>query len=113
MRTKIIIPILVLTLVVGIIIGQSVIAGGVTPGSQADPLVTKAFVENAMNSQINQLQQQVAQLQVEANNLQQQVTYLENQLGVKAPVQRNPIIENQLPPETQIVSQPKPPEQNT
>ena len=87
MRIKVIIPTLVITLIVGILIGQSVIAGGVTPGSQADPLVTKAFVENALNSQITQLQQQVAQLQSQANALQQQVVYLENQLGVKAPVQ--------------------------
>lgn len=116
MRIKVIIPTLVITLIVGILIGQSVIAGGVTPGSQADPLVTKAFVENALNSQITQLQQQVAQLQSQANALQQQVVYLENQLGVKAPVQNPTPITNTNPPsqyetggttEPPVTSQPK------
>jgi outer membrane murein-binding lipoprotein Lpp len=104
MRIKIIIPTLVITFILGIVIGQSVIAGGVTPGSQADPLVTKAFVENTLNSQVMQLQQQVAQLQAKANTLQQQVEFLENQLGAKAPVQnQNPPTNIQTPPENQTV----------
>jgi len=98
LRTKVIIPALILTFIIGILIGQSVIAGGVTPGSQADPLVTKAFVENALNSQISQLQQQVAQLQAQANALQQQVAFLENQLGVKAPIQNQIPATNTQPP---------------
>jgi len=107
MRTRVIIPILLLTFIIGILIGQSVMAGGVTPGSQADPLVTKAFVENALNSQLMQLQQQVTQLQAEANNLRQQVAFLESKIGVKAPVQTPPpATNNQQPPGTQIVSKP-------
>jgi len=107
MRARIIVPILIFTLIIGIFIGQSVMAGGVTPGSQADPLVTKAFVEKAFNSQLLQLQQQVSQLQAEANNLRQQVAFLEGKIGVKAPVQKQPSLTNeQLPPETQIVSKP-------
>lgn len=108
MRARIIVPILILTLIIGIFIGQSVMAGGAIPGSQTDPLVTKGFVENTLNTQILQLQQQVTQLQAEANNLRQQVVFLEDKIGVKAPVQpETPIINNQpKQPDTQIVSKP-------
>lgn len=114
MRVKIVLPVLILTFIVGIFIGQSVIAGGVTPGSEADPLVTKAFVESALNSQLLQLERQVAQLQHEANNLKQQVAFLEGKIGVKAPVQSEPPTgnNNQPQPGTQIVSQPQPGETN-
>lgn len=87
MRKKIVLPILLLSFILGIFVGQSVFAGGITPGSEGDPLVTKAFVESALNSQLSQLQQQVAQLQNEADNLRQQVAFLESKLGVKAPIQ--------------------------
>ncbi|KJS81354.1 MAG: hypothetical protein JM58_17160 [Peptococcaceae bacterium BICA1-8] len=108
MRAKIIVPVLFLAIIIGVFIGQSVFAGGAVPGSQADPLVTKAFVESALNSQLTQLQQQVAQLQSEANSLRQQVTFLESKIGAKAPEQP-PITNNsQQQPGTQIVSQPQP-----
>ena len=108
MRAKIIVPVLFLAIIIGVFIGQSVFAGGVVPGSQADPLVTKAFVESALNSQLTQLQQQVAQLQSEANSLRQQVAFLESKIGEKAPVQPPITNNNQQQPGTQIVSQPKP-----
>jgi DNA-binding protein H-NS len=100
MRKKIVLPILLLSFIIGIFVGQSVFAGGVTPGSEGDPLVTKAFVESALNSQLSQLQQQVAQLQNEANNLRQQVAFLENKIGTKAPIQSPPTNNSQQQPST-------------
>jgi TolA-binding protein len=87
MRTKVFIPILIITLIIGILLGNSVFAGGATPGSKDDPLVTKAFVESALNTQLSQLQQQVNQLQAEANTLRQQVAFLESKIGEKSPIQ--------------------------
>lgn len=106
MRARFVFPILLLALIMGVFVGQTVTAGGVTPGSQSDPLVTKAFVETTFNSQLSRLEQQVAQLQTEANNLRQQVAYLEGKAGVKAPIQPEQP-NNQPPPGTQIVSQPQ------
>ncbi|MFZ5945122.1 MAG: SH3 domain-containing protein [Bacillota bacterium] len=108
-RAKIFIPILFVTLIVGVFIGNSVLAGGAAPGSKDDPLVTKAYVENSMNSQLSMLQQQVVQLQAEANTLRQQVAFLESKVGQKAPVQTqpqaNPVTpqqqQQQQPPQTQ------------
>lgn len=85
---------LLITLMIGVLIGNSVLAGGASPGSKEDPLVTKGFVENTLNSQLAQLQQQVAALQAEATTLKQQVAFLENQLGTKAPVDNQQSVEN-------------------
>jgi len=112
MRVKILAPVLILALIIGVFIGQSVFAGGTEPGSQADPLVTKAFVESALNSQLLQLQQQVGQLQSEANNLRQQVAFLESKIGEKTPVTPPFTNNNPQEPGTQIVSGPQPNEEN-
>ncbi|MFZ7101401.1 MAG: SH3 domain-containing protein [Peptococcaceae bacterium] len=93
-RVKVFIPILMIALIAGILIGNSVLAGGPSPGSKEDPLVTKAFVESTLSNQVSQLQQQVVQLQAEADTLRQQVAFLEDKVGAKAPVQSQQPVQN-------------------
>ncbi|NLW06651.1 MAG: hypothetical protein GX039_01510, partial [Clostridia bacterium] len=58
---------------------QAVQAGGAEPGSSQDPLVTKSYVDNYVQSRSRELQDQLAALTRQINALEARLAALEGQ----------------------------------
>jgi hypothetical protein len=80
---KIALP-LVLLMAAGIYFtGRSVQAGGPEPGSSQDPLVTKSYVDNYINSRVRELQGQLDNINRQIAELEARVTALEQRPVIK------------------------------
>jgi len=69
----------ILSVAVGFIIGKTVVADSPTPGSSADPVVSKSYVDKALQDRVKELEAQVAELTVQSQALQNTI----NELQVK------------------------------
>ncbi|WP_366923768.1 hypothetical protein MFMK1_000681 [Metallumcola ferriviriculae] len=71
----------VVMLPTGFLMGTAVQAGSPSPGSQADPLVSKAYVRYAVDNKIIDLQQQVQAAQQRINELNDNIAALEEMVS--------------------------------
>lgn len=74
---------LILTgMVIGFLIGSAVYAGGGEPGSAADPLVARSYVDEHMASYVANLEKKVAELSSRALQLEAALAQLQKQVGL-------------------------------
>lgn len=64
----------------GFIIGRQVQASALPPGSQADPLVAKSYLEEQLEAKVKELEAEIARLTERANRLQLLVDDLNKKL---------------------------------
>jgi len=79
----------ILSIVVGFVLGKTVIADSPTPGSSADPVVSKSYVDKALQDRVKELETQVAELTVQSQALQNTINELQAKAG-KTPVKTTP-----------------------
>lgn len=71
----------ILSIVVGFILGKTVIADSPAPGSSADPVVSKSYVDKALQDRVKELETQVAELTVQSQTLQLTINELQAKVG--------------------------------
>lgn len=71
----------ILSILVGFIVGKTVDAGAPEPGSSADPVVSKSYVDQAMEERVGELEKEVAELTVQAQALQTTINELQDKLN--------------------------------
>jgi TolA-binding protein len=71
----------VLSITVGFIVGKTVIANSPVPGSSEDPVVSKSYVDKALEQRVGALEEEVAQLAIQAEALQGTINQLQNKVG--------------------------------
>lgn len=75
----------IVSLAIGFMVGKTVNADAPDPGSSSDPLVSKSYVDAAMETRITELEEQVAELTVQAQALQTTINELQTKVTGKAP----------------------------
>lgn len=75
----------ILSIVVGFVLGKTVIAESPAPGSSADPVVSKSYVDKAMGDRVKELETQVAELTVQSQALQNTINELQAKVS-KTPI---------------------------
>lgn len=71
----------ILSIVAGFVIGKTVSADSPAPGSSADPVVSKSYVDKAVEERIAKLENDVAELTVKAQALQNTINELQNKIN--------------------------------
>lgn len=71
----------ILSIVVGFIVGKTVIADSPAPGSNEDPVVSKSYVDKALAERVGDLEKEVAELTVQAEALQGTINELQGKLA--------------------------------
>lgn len=88
MRTK---KLLAVSFCVALFLAGFVFGGSKTeaadnrPGSGADPLVTRSYVDTAVNEKIKALEQEISSLQAKVNQLKEQVSHQQKSVGTPSP----------------------------
>ncbi|MDX9873156.1 MAG: SH3 domain-containing protein [Clostridia bacterium] len=70
----------VLSLAIGFMVGKTVNADAPDPGSSQDPVVSKSYVDAAVEERIGELEAQVAELTVQAQALQTTINELQTKV---------------------------------
>jgi uncharacterized protein YgiM (DUF1202 family) len=65
------------SIVVGFTLGKIVIADSPVPGSKSDPVVSKSYVEKALQKRVADLENEVAELTAQAQSLQSTINELQ------------------------------------
>jgi len=71
----------VLSITVGFVVGKTVIANSPVPGSSEDPVVSKSYVDKALEQRVGALEEEVAQLAIQAEALQGTINQLQSKIG--------------------------------
>ena len=71
----------ILSVIAGFTIGKTVTADAPVPGSSADPVVSKSYVDKALQDKVNELEKAVAELTVQAQALQNMINELQNKVN--------------------------------
>lgn len=71
----------ILSVIAGFAIGKTVIANSPAPGSSADPVVSKSYVDKALQDKIAALETAVAELTVQAQALQTTINELQDKIN--------------------------------
>lgn len=71
----------ILSIAAGFILGKTVIANSPAPGSNADPVVSKSYVDNAVQERIAELEEAVAELSVQSQALQNTINELQTKVN--------------------------------
>lgn len=79
------------SVIVGFTLGKMVIADSPVPGSESDPVVTKGYVENALQERITELEKNVAELTVQAQALQSTINQLQAKIGNNSSTSAKPV----------------------
>lgn len=79
-RTLIIIG-AVISVIAGYVFGKTVNADAPNPGSSSDPVVSKSYVDKAMEERMADLEKQVAELSVQSQALQTMINELQDKLN--------------------------------
>lgn len=80
LRTLIIIG-AVISIIAGYVFGKTVNADAPNPGSSSDPVVSKSYVDKAMEERMVDLEKQVAELSVQSQALQTMINELQDKLN--------------------------------
>lgn len=75
----------VLSIALGFALGKTVIADSPAPGSEADPVVSKSYVDNAVQERIAALEREVAELSVQSQALQNTINELQAKINKTSP----------------------------
>lgn len=67
----------VLSIAAGFILGKTLLADAPAPGSNADPVVSKSYVDNAVQQRLAELEKAVAELSVQSQALQNTINELQ------------------------------------
>ncbi len=78
-----------LSIVIGFILGKTVVADSPAPGSNSDPVVSKSYVDKALQDRIKELETAVAELTVKSQALQTALNELQAKVN-KTPVKTAP-----------------------
>ncbi len=81
-RTAFISGLILTGMAIGFLIGSAVYAGGREPGSAADPLVARSYVDEHMASYVADLEKKVAELSARALQLENALAQLQKQVGL-------------------------------
>lgn len=81
-RTAFIAGLVLTGMVIGFLIASAVYAGGGEPGSAADPLVARSYVDEHMASYVAGLEKKVAELSARALQLETALAQLQKQVGL-------------------------------
>ncbi len=68
----------ILSITVGFVLGRTVVANSPAPGSNADPVVSKSYVDKAMQDRVGDLEKKVAELMVQAQALQSTINEVQS-----------------------------------
>jgi len=71
----------ILSIIVGFVLSQTVVADAPKAGSSADPVVSKSYVDKAIEDKIKELENKVVELTVQAEALQSTVNALQDKLN--------------------------------
>ncbi|PKM90739.1 MAG: hypothetical protein CVU87_01270 [Firmicutes bacterium HGW-Firmicutes-12] len=71
----------ILSIIVGFVVGKTVDAGAPEPGSSADPVVSKSYVDKALEERVGELELEVAEITVQAQALQTTINELQDKLN--------------------------------
>lgn len=71
----------ILSIVVGFTLGKTLLADSPAPGSSDDPVVSKSYVDKALQERITDLEKQVAELSVQAQALQTTINELQSKVN--------------------------------
>lgn len=71
----------VLSILVGFSLGKIVMAESPAPGSSSDPVVSKSYVDKAMEERMQELEKKVAELTVQAQALQTTINELQTKVN--------------------------------
>lgn len=74
----------ILSIVAGFVIGQFVNAEAPAPGSSDDPVVSKSYVDKAVEERLKKLEADVAELTVQSQALQNTINELQNKINKKS-----------------------------
>lgn len=75
----------VLSILAGYGLGKTVLADSPAPGSSADPVVSKSYVDKAVQDRISELEKTVAELSVQAQALQNTINDLQAKVNKTTP----------------------------
>jgi uncharacterized protein YgiM (DUF1202 family) len=79
----------ILSVILGFTLGRTVVANSPAPGSEADPVVSKSYVDKALQERVDELEAEVAELTVRSQALQDTINELQAKIN-KTPVKNNP-----------------------
>lgn len=71
----------IISIVVGFTLSKTVVANSPTPGSSEDPVVSKSYVDKAVQDRIQELESKVAELTVQSQALQNTINDLQAKIG--------------------------------
>ncbi|MBZ4654052.1 MAG: putative N-acetylmuramoyl-L-alanine amidase [Peptococcaceae bacterium] len=97
-----------LSIVVGFTLGKTVVADSPAPGSSADPVVSKSYVDKALQDRIKELETAVADLTVKSQALQTALNELQAKVN-KTPVRTTPATPGTSTPSTPTTPATPPP----
>lgn len=80
----------VLSIATGFILGKTLLADAPAPGSNADPVVSKSYVDNAVQQRIADLEKTVAELSVQSQALQNTINELQAKVNKTTPAKTTP-----------------------
>ncbi|MFZ5753513.1 MAG: SH3 domain-containing protein [Bacillota bacterium] len=100
-----------LSIVVGFTLGKTVVADSPAPGSSSDPVVSKSYVDKALQDRIKELETAVADLTVKSQALQTALNELQAKVN-KTPVRTTPATPGTSTPSTPTTPA-APPQNNT
>lgn len=79
------------SVIVGFTLGKMVIADSPVPGSESDPVVSKSYVDKALQERITELEKNVAELTVQAQSLQSTINQLQAKIGNNSSTSATPV----------------------
>ena len=78
-----------LSIAIGFVLGKTVVADSPAPGSSSDPVVSKSYVDKALQDRLKELETAVAELTVKSQALQSALNDLQAKVN-KTPVKTTP-----------------------
>jgi hypothetical protein len=90
----------ILSILVGFLVGKTVDAGAPEPGSSADPVVSKSYVDQALEERVGELELEVAEITVQAQALQTTINELQDKLNKAGGIKTTPTSSSNTTPST-------------
>lgn len=75
----------ILSIIAGFLLSQTLFANSPAPGSSQDPVVSKSYVDKAMQDRLKELETQVAELNVQTQALQITINELQTKINKATP----------------------------
>lgn len=71
----------IVSIIAGFALSKTVVANSPTPGSSEDPVVSKSYVDQAVQGQIKELESKIAELTVQSQALQSTINDLQTKIN--------------------------------